>query len=115
MSTKENIQQLEITMEQAKAAIGMGHALRRLYDNQDFQQIILEGFLKQEALRLVIAKSEPGTQAPEVQTGIVKGIDSIGYFHAFLLNIERMTIALEKDLAADTETMDELMQENIEE
>lgn len=114
MSNKDDIQKLEISMEQAKAAISMGHALQRLYVNPDFKTIVLDGFLTQEALRLVIAKSEPGTQTPEAQAGIIKGIDSIGYLNAFFLNLERMTEALEKDLASDVETMGEMLQDDAE-
>ena len=114
MSNQTEIDELEITIEQAKHGIERGNALRRLYNNQDFQQIIMSGFLQQEALRLVIAKSEPGTQTPEAQTGILKGIDSIGYFHTHLLNIERVTEALEKSLPNDVKTLDEIHQEELE-
>ena len=43
-SPQEQLNQIEITIEQANALIADGEALNRLYKNKDFKRIILDEF-----------------------------------------------------------------------
>lgn len=71
------VEQVEITIAEAKKVIGKAEALRRLQSNADFKLIFNEGYLKDEAVRLVLLKSHPEA-TPEMLANIDKDINSIG-------------------------------------
>lgn len=50
---------VEIPKEYVDAVISKGEALKRLQDNPDFKAVILDGFLKDEVLRVVSLKADP--------------------------------------------------------
>ena len=53
--TNEEIEQIEISKENAKKTIAKGEALKRLLVNDDYKEIISEGFFKDYATQLAIA------------------------------------------------------------
>ena len=53
--TNEEIEQIEISKENAKKTIAKGEALKRLLANPDYKEIISDGFFKDYATQLAIA------------------------------------------------------------
>ena len=53
------IQQLEHEIQTSKKSVELGNALERLFNNRDFKNIVLKGYLEQEAVRLVHLKASP--------------------------------------------------------
>ena len=53
--TNEEIEQIEISKENAKKTIAKGEALKRLLANSDYKEIISDGFFKDYATQLAIA------------------------------------------------------------
>ena len=72
------IEEIELTITQATNAKNRGISLRRLYDNKDFKEIILEGYFTDHACQLVELKAAPAMQNDKQQTDILKSIDGIG-------------------------------------
>lgn len=107
----EHIQQIELNILQAKALIAHGEALRRLSNNKDFKAIIREGYLKDEAIRLVHLKGAPSRQSAQEQAEIVKEIDGIGALMGYFQVIEHRAMLAEQAIAADEETLSELESE----
>jgi len=111
MNNSEQLEQVEISIEQAKAAVAFKEVLTRLTDNKDFKEIIIEGYFKEEASRLVLLKADPAMQGESEANQISKSIDAIGYLRLYLHTIMQRGIAMENSLKADENTREELLAE----
>jgi hypothetical protein len=78
------IAELENNMKELREMIELGNALERLRKNRDFKKVIEKEYLHEEAVRLVHLKSDPNMQGEREQARVVKQIDAIGNFTAFL-------------------------------
>lgn len=107
------IEQIEISIEESKKLIEFGDAIRRLDNNPDFVKVILEGYFKEEASRIVLLKGDYGMQAQEHQEFLDKMVIAIGGLKQFLLSKLRMAEAAAQALEADRETHAELLREDI--
>lgn len=112
MSTQQ-IEAIEKSIARAKVDIEIGQALERLKRNQDFKKIVLDGYFRDEAIRLVHLKSDPNMTSPEAQRSIVSQMDAIGTLSSYFNTaMQRAALAL-KTLTADEEMRDELLQEEL--
>lgn len=82
------VEQIEVSIEECKAAIALDDSLGRLWDNPDFKATILDGFFMDYAVDMVTAKGNPGCQTAEVQEAILKCIDGIGVLRQYFKKIE---------------------------
>lgn len=98
----EQIQELEITMEQATAKVDTANSLDKLYKNRDFKKLVTEGYFEKEAIRLVHMKSNPRFANPEDQAMISSMIDGIGHFATYLRTISQHG-QMAKDTILETE------------
>jgi len=114
---ERNIQEIEITIEEAKACQTRKNTLLRLYDNPDFKDIILEGFFKEEAERIVSLRGSPNCRMGEqgaMQYALANDIiTSIGGLRQFLITIETRGNAADQALVADEETHQQLLNEQL--
>jgi hypothetical protein len=78
------IAEIQAQATQAKQFAEFGQAIERLKVNRDFQKVVLEGYFREEAIRLVNAKASPECESPDKQRSIVTQIDAIGCFHGYL-------------------------------
>jgi alkylation response protein AidB-like acyl-CoA dehydrogenase len=89
--------EIEVTIDHAKERIALGEALERLQSNQDFQAVIVDGYLKQEALRSVglLAKHaiKQAGRRPDVIEDLVAKSNLQDYF---------ARLAMEKDQFEDS-------------
>jgi hypothetical protein len=83
MSNSE-IGKIEEQIKVGKQFADFGAAILRLKNNKDFQKVVMQGYFKDEAVRVVMAKSDPFLQNPEAQRSFDLQISGIGNFHAFL-------------------------------
>lgn len=111
---EEDIQQIEVSIEQAKARLEERDKLNRLRDNQDFQDLIITGFFRDEASRLVLLKADPAVQGAEEQRQIEQGITGIGYLRQYFNTIYQMANMADSAIKADEQTREELLAENLE-
>lgn len=79
---QEQVQQ--VTLDEVNASIADLDALGRLEANADFKRLFIEGYFKDEAVRLVMAKADPSLQEPEAQAAILRDIDGIGSLRGYL-------------------------------
>lgn len=84
MTKDTQLAQLDREEKQAKYDKGMAESLERLYSNRDFKRLVLDGYFKDEAVRLVQLKATPSMQNPQSQASIIQQIDAIGSFQQFL-------------------------------
>lgn len=106
----QDLQELEISIEEAKAKIERKQALTRLQDNKDFDLLIQKGFLEQHAIRQVMLKSHPGMQGEELQRTLDNQIVAIGGFKQYLISIWSEGTSAAEALEADEATLEEIMQ-----
>lgn len=103
------LDRLELNIKEHKQNIQKGEALKRLMLTRDFLEIVMKGYLEQEAIRLVHLKSDIDFQSPNTQASIIRAIDSIGGFKQYLDNISQQHEQAIKDLEMDSQTITELI------
>jgi hypothetical protein len=106
MDVEQDVQEIEIHIDEVKKQIKKKDALIALANNPNWKFLIDEGYLKDEAVRLVMLKSS-GLQ-PEQLERVDKMIYGIGAFYFFLQTIIQTGNQAEADLAADEKAREEL-------
>lgn len=112
MSIEQQIEQIEISLEHAKKAIARMEALDRLYKNKDFQQIITEGYFRDEASRLVLLKGDVNIN-DEAERHCEKMINGIGCLRAYFQMVNHFGDQAQKALEDDHRTREELLAEQL--
>jgi len=107
------IEEVELGIEQARAMIAKATALTDLFKNKDFKAVITEGYLKEEAVRLVLLKADPATLNAEMQTSISEGIAAIGHFNQYLKTVQALGNMAAKSLREYEELHTELLSEGV--
>lgn len=102
---------VEISITEAERNIEKLNALKRLRKNTDFIALIEIGFLRDEASQVVLAKAEPGLQAPEQQNTLDNMIHAIGYFRQYLNKILQFGQDSERAIKEHRKTREEIMAE----
>ena len=111
--SNDTVRSLEQNMLQSKALVEMGNALERLQNNKDFKKVVLDGYFREEAIRLVHLKGSPHTQSPDMQRSIVTQIDAIAAVADFFSTVLFKARQGERSLADDQETIEELAREEL--
>ena len=105
------IEEVEIGIEQARAIVAKAAALANLFSNKDFKLAITEGYLKEEAVRLVLLKADPSASSKEMQDSIADGITAIGHFNQYLRTIQALGSMAVKSLGEYEDLRTELLDE----
>jgi hypothetical protein len=99
MTPQETIQAIEASITENRQYLSLYEAFERLQENRDFKTVIQNGYLKDEAVRLVHLKADPNMQTPERQEAILGGINGIGqllsFFNAMRFNANQAKKAIE--------------------
>lgn len=82
-----DMEQIEISIEEAKKLVRMGDDLRKLTSNREFKRVILDGYFKEEAQRLVSISADHALR--EHQPQIAESIRAISLFQQFLQMVDR--------------------------
>lgn len=106
---EQQLQQIELSLNQAKEMIGKRDALRRLMDNKDFKHVISDNYMEKDAARLVALKADPAMQEETHQKNILRQIDAIGTFREYLRTIFQEGHMAEKAVADNEETREQLL------
>lgn len=109
--TPDTVQLIEESIKRNRQLIDLDKALERLESNKDFKLLITDGYLKDEAVRLVHLKGDPNMQNPEKQASINNQINSISslvqYFRTVSQVAAMATTAIEQAEAEREEIMAE--------
>ena len=111
MQNTEQLQNIEVSIEEAKTAIQLKDNLLRLSSNDDFISIIEHGYFKSEAARLVMAKSAGLTV--EQQTNIDNMIFGVGALYNYLNSVHSRGMQMEAALRDDESAREEILQEEL--
>ena len=109
----EDIKQIQVNIKEAEERVALGECLKRLSKNRDFKKLIEQRYFKDESHRLVMVKSSPACQTPEIQAEILRDLDGIGslyqFFNAIGSEAKHMAYNIEQDkrMIEELENMDE--------
>lgn len=112
-STGEQIEQIELSIEQAKGMVDNMKSLRNLTNNPDFKNIILDGYFRDEASRVVLLKADPSMQKEFDQAYLTNSIIAIGYLRQYLSSIMQMGQQAERDIFNAEKTREEILAEEL--
>jgi hypothetical protein len=111
MYNQSDLEQIEVTIQEAEDSIAKLDALNRLRKNQDFKMLFEEGYLKEESARLVLMRAEPNVQNEQEQALLNKMIDAVGFFRQYLNKIYQFGNHAKSAIEAHRQTRTELMDE----
>ena len=77
ISMQEKLEEVDARIDELKGHVEMAEAVKRLEENEDFQKVIIGGYLDNEAHRLFGVLVEPSTLKRDVMENIVDKLSSI--------------------------------------
>lgn len=110
-----DVQEIEISIEDAKAKIEKLDALNRLSQNKDFQNIIDTGYFVEKAAETVMIKASPEMDTPEKQASCVKTIDAIGELRQYFYAITQQGNMARRELENHEGELQGALQEDLQE
>jgi len=105
------LEEVEIQLEMATKMRKLRDAYVKLSNNKQFKDVILEGYFKEEAARLVMAKSSNlGPDQMQVVDGMIIGVGSLAnYFEMIMRRGAEMDVAV----GEHEQTREEILAEEI--
>lgn len=107
--TQDTVQEIENNIRECKEIVELNSMLERLKLNRDFKKLILEGYFRDEAVRLVHLKADPSMQTPQRQESIVGQIDAIGALSSYLHMVAYNAQIASKGIEAGEAARDEIL------
>ena len=108
---EQQIESVEISLTHARATVEVSKAVERLLKNRDFKKVVLEQYFEQEAIRLVLLKSDPNWQKPEAKAEIEAQMCGIGEFRKYLNAKIQLGHMAARAIEDDEETLADLRTE----
>lgn len=111
LTREEEIQQVELTIEEARKILAIGEAIERLENNEDFKKIIFEGYFVDQAARYTGLLAEPALQAADKQANIIHCLRGISELRQYLLTTKMAVAQCRHDLQGQLDLLEELRAE----
>lgn len=106
MSTQEiSVQELEQHIELLKEQKKLPESLDRLMKNEDFKRIILNEYLREEAIRATMLKADPQMASEENQKRVENTLIGVSQLNQFIQRIRVMGAMAERDLPEAEEAL----------
>ena len=81
MNMEEQLKQVDSSIAECKHLMNVRDSLVKLQKNRDFKKVILESYFKEEAARLVMAKSSDlGSEHQDIFDRMIYGVGSLAKF-----------------------------------
>jgi hypothetical protein len=107
MSNEDQMHEIEMTLEHAQGIAKFGQAIASLEKNRAFQAVVLDGYFRDEAVRLTGLLAEQGVPRNDV----VESLAAISHFRKFLMNRRSMGRTAEKEIADLEQAREEITAE----
>jgi len=111
MSNESDLQEVEISIDQANRSINKMRSFQKLTENKHFQEIVEEDYFQTEPSRLVLLKAAPAMQTPEDQEFIDNQMIAIGFLRQYFVSIMQRGRTAESAIESHEQTRDEIMAE----
>ena len=102
---------IEISMEQAKQKIKRAEALNRLYENPEFKELFVEGYMKEFAAEMVSRKASMNAQEEKNQKFIDNQITAIGHMQLYMSLLAQEGRVAKETLEADEQEIERILAE----
>jgi hypothetical protein len=80
----ETLKAIDAVIAERREAIKLGEALNRLMKNQDFIDVILEGYINKEAKKLFAILTDPSGKSPYSAEKIHLMLEAISHFKGYV-------------------------------
>lgn len=107
--TAQQIEQIEMSIEEAKRIARLGERAERLSNNADFKKIVLDGYFKEEAARLTSLLND--VRLNDAQANIIADLTGIASFRRYLSNLVTQGHLMAVEIEVHSETLEELRNE----
>lgn len=112
-ANEQDLEQIEISLEQAKNKVAMHEALIRLKSNLDFKKLFLDGYLDKYVRRLVTLKTLMNMQGEKDQQYISGQISAIGFFDQYMILVAQEGFNAKNSIVADEEEQELILKEGL--
>ena len=112
-TVNSDIQQLEMSITQAKAIAERGHRVLELINNPIFKEIVDDGYLLKEAARLAHLMSDSGL-SPAIRADVERSLTGPGSFKQYLMTIIRQGQMAEEAIGEAQEELVDALAEDAE-
>lgn len=106
---EDRIQRVAIDIQTAKRWKKRHETLLNLEKLKGFQDIVLEGYFKEEAARLVGLVGEPEMQSEEQQRYVKGAILAVSNLRQYLMDVHKLGRTAEHTLKHDAQTQQDLL------
>jgi hypothetical protein len=106
----QQIEETELSIEDAKAIVSRGEKALKLADDPIFKELILEGYFKDETLRLAGMSSDPNI-SEELRKCVVRDLHGTAALKRYLQTMVQMSLIASNSIADYEETLEELREE----
>jgi len=103
------LDEIHADMHVYRGQIATGQLLDVLFKSPEFQKLVLEGYLKNEAIRLTHSLGTPGTD----KTAAFQQLDAIGHFANYLETIKQRATAAQESLVDAGRMLERLYEERL--
>ena len=112
------VEAVEISIQEAQKQIDRGKQLQRLEKNRDFKALILEGLLREDAVRQVMLRASPQLMVPgaggeTAKAGIEARMTMIGELNNYFRYIAIEAESAEAALLEHEQTHEEMLIEQL--
>lgn len=99
VGTEEEIEQVQVHIDQVKEAIDLADKLQVLENIPEFQDLIIDGFMKGEPARIATIITDPNLLGEEDQRELLGALKAVGYLGDYLRNIFKRGVQMKAALA----------------
>jgi len=101
-----DIAEIELSIEAAKDLVSRKEQALRLANNRDFKKLVLDGYVKDEAVRLTGLSADPNMK--NHQDDIFDAIKGISLFRQYMQNIVTIGKVAENELLEQEQVLEEI-------
>lgn len=110
--SQNDIEQVELTIAEAKKVVDRGRMAEKLSRNPDFKKLVMDGYFVDEAARLVHLSSDP-TLPENIRNVVLRDMNGPGAFKRYLSALVQMGKNAAREIEEHQETLDELREEEL--
>lgn len=107
------IREVELSIEEARAAVELRDALERLRENRDYKLVVEKGYFIDEPARMVMLRSEPHMQEDGQLQYLARALDGVGFYRQYERKIVQMGNMSEQAIRDNETTRQELLAEDL--
>lgn len=101
-----DVKEIELSLEHAKGMVDLKRSVERLTNNRDFKKVILDGYFKDEAVRLSSIAGDP--LFAKDRADIFLAIQGISSLYGYMQRVVRMGEIAEREVKDYLEELDDI-------